>query len=143
MDDSRFDSPNEPNKGGDSGDSGGPPIVIVVVEDDQAVAELTAEVLNEEPGYHAVAVSDGLRALELIRSIHASLVLTDVRLPGLDGFGLYDALRADPVTAGIPVIFMPASRFKAEFEERGIDRPLMKPFDISELLARVAEALSS
>lgn len=140
MDHGQVDSVHEPKK---SGDAGNRPTLIVVVEDDQAVAELTAEVLNEEPGYHAVAVSDGLLALELIRSMRPNLVLTDVRLPGLGGLELYDALRADAVTAAIPIIFMPASRFSAEFAERGIDRPLMKPFDISELLSRVAEALSS
>ena len=69
------------------------------------------------------------------------LILTDVKLPGLDGFQLFDALKADPSTAGIPVIFMPATRFEKEFVKRGIERPLMKPFDIADLLARVAEIL--
>jgi CheY-like chemotaxis protein len=126
---------------GGTGSSLGPPRMIVVIEDDQAVAEMTVEILNGEPTYRAVAVGDGLRALEVIRSVQASLVLTDVKLPGLDGFQLFDALRADPATADIPVIFMPATRFDSEFARRGIDRPLMKPFDIGELLARVAESL--
>jgi len=135
MRDSYADKPD------DTGHSPDPPRIIVVVDDDRAIAELTVEVLNEEPGYHAVAVGDGRSALELIRSIDASLILTDVKLPGLDGFQLFDALRADPSTAGIPVIFMPATRFEKEFVKRGIERPLMKPFDIAELLARVAEVL--
>jgi CheY-like chemotaxis protein len=124
-----------------TGHSSDPLRTIVVVDDDRAIAELTVEVLNEEPGYQAVSVGDGLRALELIRSIGASLVVTDVRLPRLDGFQLFDALRADPATAGIPVIFMAATRFDNEFDKRGIERPLMKPFDIVDLLARVAEML--
>jgi CheY-like chemotaxis protein len=113
--------------------------VIVVVEDNEEIAGLIKETLNEEPDYQAVAVHDGSRALEVIHSVKASLILMDIMLPGINGFELYDMLKADPATSEIPVIFLTATVHDEEFKKRNINNPMGKPFDIIELLARVAE----
>ena len=83
---------------------------IVVVEDNKAIAELITTALNEEPDYYAVAVHDGALALDVIRSVKASLILLDVMIPGITGMQLYDMLKADPSTADTPILFLTAAK---------------------------------
>jgi DNA-binding response OmpR family regulator len=111
---------------------------IVVVEDNKAIARLIQEVLNDVPGYGAVTVSHGAAALEVISEIQADLVVLDIDLPGINGFEIYDRLRAHPATAGVPVLFMSAAMHEDELAERGFHEYLHKPFDLDDLLARVA-----
>jgi serine phosphatase RsbU (regulator of sigma subunit)/anti-sigma regulatory factor (Ser/Thr protein kinase) len=91
-----------------------------------------------------VTASDGVEALELARSRTPDLVLTDVMMPNLDGFGLLQALRADPATSGTPVILLSARAGEdsaVEGLEAGADDYLVKPFSAIELLARVRSNL--
>ncbi|HEX5505896.1 MAG TPA: response regulator [Thermomicrobiales bacterium] len=113
------------------------PRAIVIVEDNEPIAGLIQEVLNEVPGYGAVTVPDGRQALAVIAAVRAGLVILDVDLPGLDGFALYDRLRARPATAGIPILFMSATAHEPELAARDIRDYLRKPFDLDDLLARV------
>lgn len=117
--------------------------VIVVVEDNQEIAELIKEALNEEPDYQAVAVYDGARALDVIHSVKARLIILDVMLPGLDGLQLFDMLKADPTTLEIPVLFVTATEHDHEFKKRSIADYIRKPFDLADLLTRVATTLES
>lgn len=110
---------------------------IVVVEDNEPIAHLIQEVLNDVPGYGAVTVPNGAIALDVIVAIHADLVILDIDLPGLNGLELYDRLHAQPDTAGIPVLFMSATTHEAELAARGITTYLAKPFDLDDLLTRV------
>jgi DNA-binding response OmpR family regulator len=111
---------------------------IIVVEDNEPIAELVKDTLNSEPDYQAVTVTDGAQALDVIRSVKASLILLDLNLPGLDGLQIYDLLQADAATRDIPVIFLTANFEDRRFKERGYKNYLAKPFDLDELLARVA-----
>src|SRR5690349_9056301 len=92
---------------------------IIVVEDNEPIAELVKDTLNSEPDYQAVTVNDGARALEVIRSVKASLILLDLHLPGLDGLQIYDLLQAEANTRDIPVIFLTANFEDRRFRERG------------------------
>src|SRR4051794_19790081 len=112
--------------------------VIVVVEDNEHIAELIKEALNSEPDYQAVAVSDGALALGVIHSVKASLVLLDLMLPGMDGLQLYDILQEDEATRDIPVIFVTATADKKEFKSRKIESYISKPFELTDLLEKVA-----
>ncbi|HKP52017.1 MAG TPA: response regulator [Chloroflexia bacterium] len=111
---------------------------IIIVEDNEAIAELMRDALNAEPDYLATVVPDGALALEVIRSVKANLILLDVTLPGMDGLQLYDILKADEATCSIPIIFVTASRSRKEFEKRKITSYIDKPFSLDELLERVA-----
>lgn len=113
---------------------------IVIVEDNEAIAELIKETLNTEPDYQAVAVHDASLALEVIRSVKANLVLLDVSLPGMNGYQLYDILQSEEITQEVPIIFVTANVDSAEFKKRKIKDYIAKPFDLDELLARVAAA---
>ncbi len=124
---------------------GGAPVAtsaIVIVEDNAAIAALLQEVLNDVVGYGAVTVHDGALALEVLSAIHTDLVILDVDLPGLSGLEVYDWLRQRPATATVPCLFMSAALHLEELAHRQITDYLAKPFDIDELLARVATLLT-
>ena len=94
--------------------------------------------------YDVVMAHDGAAALEAARSVRPDLVLADVMMPNLDGFGLLQALRADAATCGTPVILLTARAGEdsaVEGLEAGADDYLVKPFSAIELLARVRSNL--
>jgi signal transduction histidine kinase len=95
--------------------------------------------------YQVEAVSDGLEALKAARARTPDLVLTDVMMPGLDGFGLLKELRADNVLKAVPVILLSAragEEASVEGIESGADDYLIKPFSARELVARVSAHLN-
>ncbi|HST75916.1 MAG TPA: ATP-binding protein, partial [Acetobacteraceae bacterium] len=91
------------------------------------------------------AVSDGQAALEAIRARRPDLVLADVMMPRLDGFGLLRAIRGDPELSDLPVVMLSArAGEEASIEGRsaGADDYLVKPFSARELIARINTALT-
>jgi DNA-binding response OmpR family regulator len=94
--------------------------------------------------YEVMAVFDGTTALAAALASPPDLVLTDIMMPGLDGFALLRALRADERTRTIPVILLSARAGEESAVaglEIGADDYLVKPFSARELLARVATHL--
>ena len=67
---------------------------VLIVEDDRNIADLLRLYLEKE-GYTVVIAPDGMRGVEQFRTVHPSLVLLDVMLPGLDGWGVCRAIRAE------------------------------------------------
>lgn len=97
-----------------------------------------------EPHFDVDAVSDGRQALEHALGYPPDLILSDVMMPGLDGFALLKALRAEPSTSTLPVILLSAragEESRVEGIEAGADDYLVKPFTARELLARVTTHL--
>ncbi|HEY7410014.1 MAG TPA: ATP-binding protein [Vicinamibacteria bacterium] len=91
--------------------------------------------------YEVAAFPDGRAALEAARQEPPALVLADVMMPGLDGFGLLRALREDERTRALPVVLLSAragEEARAEALEAGADDYLVKPFSARVLLARIA-----
>ncbi|MDI5964723.1 SpoIIE family protein phosphatase [Streptantibioticus silvisoli] len=111
---------------------------VLIAEDNADLRLYLAGLL--EPGYAVTVAADGLQALRLARRLRPDLVLTDVMMPGLDGFALLRALRADPATAHTPVVFLSARAGEEAAVEglaAGADDYLAKPFSSTDLLARV------
>jgi signal transduction histidine kinase len=111
---------------------------VLLVDDNSDMREYVARLLGGNYEVHSVA--DGQAALESVASNRPDLVLTDVMMPGLDGFGLLRALRANPVTTQLPVILLSARAGEdsaVEGLEAGADDYLIKPFSARELSARV------
>ena len=110
------------------------------MEDDRNIADLLRLYLEKE-GYTVVIAPDGMRGVEQFRTVHPSLVLLDVMLPGLDGWGVCRAIRAESQT---PIIMLTA---KSETEDKvnglkqGADDYITKPFEMKEVLARIEAVL--
>jgi signal transduction histidine kinase/DNA-binding response OmpR family regulator len=112
----------------------------VLLADDNADMRGYVERLLAAQGYEVEAVADGEAALAAARQRRPHLVLSDVMMPRLDGFGLLKALRGDAATAAVPVLLLSAragEEAKVEGLEAGADDYLVKPFAARELLARV------
>jgi two-component system, chemotaxis family, sensor kinase CheA len=110
---------------------------ILVVDDSITSRSLERSIL-EAHGYRVRTAVDGLEALELLRAEMADLIITDIQMPRLDGFGLVQALKADSRLNKIPVIIV-SSLERAEDQERGLmlgaDAYVVKrKFDQTELL---------
>jgi signal transduction histidine kinase len=114
---------------------------ILVVDDSADMSTYLRRLLSKR--WTVDCVPDGQAALAAIRERRPSIVLTDVIMPNLDGFGLLRALRADPSTATLPVIMLSArTGERAETGlEAGADDYIVKPFSARELVARVAARL--
>jgi PAS domain S-box-containing protein len=111
---------------------------VLVADDNADMRQYLVRLLAER--YQVEAAPDGLAALVSIRERLPDLVLTDVMMPNLDGFGLLHELRADPATRTIPIILLSAragEESRVEGMEHGADDYLIKPFSARELLARV------
>ena len=122
------------------GNSGKP--IIVVAEDNADVADLLCSQL--EPFYEVVAARDGVEALKHAGEIIPDLVITDVMMPNMDGMALARAIRANDLTAHIPIIMVTArvtEQDRIEGIKAGADAYLVKPFNTEELLTRVAKLL--
>jgi signal transduction histidine kinase len=118
--------------------SDGPRPRVLVVDDNADMRSYLADLLR--PRYDVDVATDGADALARIRRRRPDLVLSDVMMPVLDGFGLIESLRADPRTAAVPVILVSARAGEESTIEgltSGADDYLVKPFAARELLARV------
>jgi PAS domain S-box-containing protein len=114
--------------------------VRVLVADDNADMRDYLTRLLRSAGHEVHAVADGRHALEHARTLAPDLIISDVMMPRMDGLALVAALRADPRTAGTPVLLLSAragQEASIEGLEAGADDYLVKPFSSAELLARV------
>jgi DNA-binding response OmpR family regulator len=118
---------------------------IVLADDNADMRSYVARIL-EQGGYAVEAVMDGEAALAAARrGAPPDLVLTDVMMPGLDGFGLLHALRRDPAMEDVLVILLSAragEEARVEGLAAGADDYLVKPFSARELRARIDGAVS-
>jgi CheY-like chemotaxis protein len=78
---------------------------LLLVEDDSAIAEMYSFALRAR-GYEVTTAGDGLRALELVRAAPFDLVLLDLLMPNLDGYGVLAALRERPLPEPVPVVVL-------------------------------------
>ncbi|MDF5710110.1 MAG: ATP-binding protein [Nostoc sp. S4] len=115
---------------------------ILLADDNADMRDYVKRLLSQH--YEVEAVPDGLAALDSVRRCLPDLVLTDVMMPLLDGFGLLQALRAEPQTRKVPIILLSAragEEARVGGLEAGADDYLIKPFSARELLVRVEAAI--
>ena len=115
---------------------------VLVADDNADMRQYVVRLLAGR--YEVEAVPDGEAALAAVRRRTPDLILTDVMMPRLDGFGLLRELRAGPRTATLPVILLSAragEESRVEGMGAGADDYLVKPFSARELLARVSAHL--
>jgi two-component system, chemotaxis family, chemotaxis protein CheY len=115
---------------------------ILIVDDEWMVVEVLDDLFGNA-GYATFIARDDEQALALLAVVHPDLILTDLLMPVLDGFGLCRAVLADPATQTIPLVLM-----SAVYDlHRSIDFPiagfLLKPFQIDQMLGLVAALVGS
>ena len=113
---------------------------VLIVEDDRNIADLLRLYLEKE-GYTVVIAPDGMRGVEQFRTVHPSLVLLDVMLPGLDGWGVCRAIRAESQTPIIMLTAKSETENKVNGLKQGADDYITKPFEMKEVLARIEAVL--
>lgn len=116
---------------------------VLVVEDDKLIGTMFADFLTRQ-GYRVVLAADGLEAYKAVLTEKPHVVITDLVMPKLDGYGLFDALRAIPELRSIPVILVTSSMRpddEVKAFERGFFDFIEKPVKEGSLITRVKRAL--
>ena len=116
---------------------------ILVIEDETRTRNLFLNCLKTE-GFNTIGAENGLVGVQKAQFELPDLVICDINMPMLDGYGVLNTLRQDPVTAIIPFIFLTAKDTKAELRQGmqlGADDYLTKPCTVEELLGAIAVRL--
>ena len=120
------------------------PGYILIVEDVPDILRLLEETLKFK-GYRAVTAFNGQEALDSIKRERPALIITDIMMPKLDGFGLVHRLRINPETRAIPVIFLTATYVALEDKafalNIGATRFIEKPVNFEKFLGTIEELL--
>ncbi len=112
---------------------------ILIIEDEDHIREIIQDVLSLE-SFHTVTAENGRIGLQLAKEYQPDLILCDIMMPELDGYGVLQALRQHEATASIPLIFLTARASRSDLRrgmELGADDYLTKPFMPNELLSAV------
>jgi len=126
-----------------SGAYGEPAKKVLLVDDEDSLRKVMKELLERE-GYEVAEARDGVQALDQVDRIGPDIIVLDLNLPGLDGYGVLSHLRSRPATAGIPVIVLTAKGDEdneVRVFELGADDFLTKPFRARALSARLEAVL--
>ena len=116
---------------------------ILLVEDTSHLSEEIADILRLE-GYQVAIANNGLRALELLPSSRPDLIITDLLMPGMDGFELIKQVRSTASFKSIPILILSAKTSEADRvrgKDVGADAFLMKPCKAHELIASINSLL--
>jgi DNA-binding NarL/FixJ family response regulator len=116
---------------------------LLLIDDDPNLILLVKDYL-EFRGYEVVTAENGREALEVLEKQTPDMIICDVMMPEMDGYSLVSAIRSDPKTSWIPVLFLSA---KGQSQDRvkglniGADVYMVKPFEPEELVAQVESSL--
>ncbi|MBK8711851.1 MAG: response regulator [Niastella sp.] len=116
---------------------------ILIIDDNDNLRENTAELLNLG-GYKTITAEDGKKGVALILSEQPDLVVCDIMMPGLDGYGVLHLVRKNPLMENLPFIFLTAKTERSDFRkgmEMGADDYLTKPFEEHELMNAIESRL--
>ncbi|SRR5258706_6166330 len=117
---------------------------LLIVEDDSDIRKLLDTTLTFK-GYRVITAHNGREALEFVQKERPVIVIADIMMPQLDGFGLAHRLRLNPETRSVPVVFITATYVAPEDKEFalniGATRFIQKPVDLEKFLITIAEVL--
>ena len=113
--------------------------VIMVVDDSLTVRKITSRLLERE-GYQVLTAKDGVDALQQLKDTLPAVMLVDIEMPRMDGFDLTKNVRADPRTAGVPIVIISsrtADKHRNQAAQLGVNAFLGKPYQEAELLQHI------
>jgi two-component system, cell cycle response regulator DivK len=116
----------------------------VLIADDKATSRELVRTVLEKSGYTVVEASDGIEALRNARASKPDLIILDLHMPGLDGFGVVRAIRLDRELASTPVMALTASAMQGDRERAisaGFTSYVAKPIQLSFLRSEVERML--
>lgn len=117
---------------------------IIVIEDESEMIDLISMILQRE-GYKVYGASSGLQGLILVEDVQPDLILLDLMMPDMDGWEVYQRLKADPRTHSVPVIVVTARSQSIDkvlgLSIAKVDDYLTKPFSPADLLESVNRTL--
>ncbi len=116
---------------------------ILVIEDEEIIRDNLLEILNLE-GFQSIGAEHGVLGVQKAKAYLPDLILCDICMPELDGYGVLEMLRHDPTTAAIPIIFLSAKCEPTEIRRGmnlGADDYLTKPYTIVDLLEAISSRL--
>jgi CheY-like chemotaxis protein len=114
---------------------------ILIVDDDLTIREFLSEALENE-GYSTLSAENGLQALEVVRTRTCSLIVLDIRMPVLDGYGFLEAYQQLAVEQA-PVLAISANKLVLHEVPPGAAAVIAKPFNLQSLLSAIENLLSS
>jgi CheY-like chemotaxis protein len=116
----------------------------VLVVDDKATSRELIRTVLESTGYTVAEAGDGQEAVRVAQRVEPDLILLDLQMPALDGFGALEQLRADPRFADLPIVALTASAMQGDREKAlaaGFTSYLSKPVTLTTLRAELARLL--
>ena len=118
-------------------------VKILIIEDEFDVLKNVETILSEE-GYKAIVAKNGINGIELAKNEKPDLIICDIMMPGIDGYGVLEELSKNKDTQSIPFIFLTAKVERDDIRkgmQLGADDYLFKPFKIDELLSAITTRL--
>jgi DNA-binding response OmpR family regulator len=116
---------------------------ILVVEDYEPLLVGVQDILEAE-GYAVFTATDGAQALQMMEEVRPDLIVADIMMPTMDGYTLYEVVRARPEWTSIPVIFLTSRAEKEDLlkgKNLGVEGYITKPFEPKQLLETVRTLL--
>jgi CRP/FNR family transcriptional regulator, cyclic AMP receptor protein len=116
---------------------------ILIIEDNEDIRENVAEILTLS-NYNVLTAANGKEGIEAAQKQHPDLIICDIMMPGIDGYGVLHVLRKDTATQSIPFIFLTSKSERSDFRaamELGADDYITKPFAGNELLNAIESRL--
>ena len=121
------------------------PIRVVCIEDESEMIDLVSMILTRE-GYQVIGAPGGLQGLQIVEDTQPDLVLLDLMMPDLDGWEVYQRLKANPKTTNMPIIVVTARAQSIDkilgLHIAKVDDYITKPFSPTELLTSIQKVLS-
>ncbi len=117
---------------------------ILFLEDEQELLFSVGNLLTDQ-GYNVLKAEDAEQALQVVQTNVPDLILADIKLPGMDGFDFFEAVRKQSALASVPVVFLTAFNnidAMVYAKKVGVSEYITKPFDFEYLVARVRDLLS-
>ena len=115
-------------------------LIALLIDDSMLISHTVGRFL-EARGFSVETATDGVAALETLKTIRPDIIFTDLKMPRLDGYALINALKANPETAGIPVLVLAAKPPSGDLKETGAHSIIYKDLNVEEQLVRALESL--
>jgi len=119
---------------------------LILLVDDSVVNNILMQSILEDRGYSILTVSNGMDALELLKQKRPDLIILDIMMPDLNGFGVLESVKKYESTSNIPVMMLTARNNWKDQEKAmtmGAADYVIKPIDIEDVVSRVDRLVSS